>query len=149
MIFVTPQTSAHQASLSFTVSRSLLGFMSTESVGLSNHLILCCPLLLLPSVFPSIRFFSNESGGQSIGVSALASVLLMNNQGWFPLALISWIFFLSRGILRVFSSTTIRKHQFSAFSLLYNPPLTFINDYWKNHSFDCRDLYWQSGVSDF
>ena len=52
---------AHQASLSFTISRSLLKLMSLESVMLSNHLILFCPLLLLPSIFPSIRVFSNES----------------------------------------------------------------------------------------
>ena len=76
----TPWTAAHQASLSFTISQSLL-----KSVMPSNHLILCCPLLLLPSIFPSIRFFSNESvlsvSGQSIGVSASASVLPMNIQG--------------------------------------------------------------------
>ena len=57
---VTPWTAAHQVSLSFTISRSLLKLMSTESVMPSNHLILCSPLLLLPSVFPSIRVFSNE-----------------------------------------------------------------------------------------
>ena len=60
-LFETPWTVAHQASLSFTVSWSLLRFMSTESVMLSNHLALFCPLLLLPSVFPSIGIFSKES----------------------------------------------------------------------------------------
>ena len=61
-LFATPRTAVHQASLSFTISRSLLKLMSIESVMLFNHLILCCPLLLLPSVFPSIReSFSNES----------------------------------------------------------------------------------------
>ena len=60
-LFVTPWTAACQASLSFTISWSLLKLMSTEAVMPSKHLILCCPLLLLPSVFPSIRFFSNES----------------------------------------------------------------------------------------
>ena len=59
--FVTPRTAAHQASLSFTISQSLLKLMSIESVMPSNHLILCHPLLLLPSVFPSIMVFSNES----------------------------------------------------------------------------------------
>ena len=59
-LFVTPWTVACQASLSFTISWSLLRFMSTESVMLSNHLTLCCPLLLLSSIFPSIRVFSNE-----------------------------------------------------------------------------------------
>ena len=58
---MTPWTAARQAPLSSTISRSLLGFMSIESVMLSNHLILCCPLLLLPSIFPSTRVFSNES----------------------------------------------------------------------------------------
>ena len=60
-LFATPWTVAHQASLSFTVSQSLLKFMSIESVMPSNYLILCCPLLLLPSMFPSIRVFSSES----------------------------------------------------------------------------------------
>ena len=81
---VTPWTAACQASPSITNSWSLLKLMSLESVMPSNHLILCHPLLLLPSIFPSIRVFSNESvlhiGGQSIGVSASASVLLMNIQ---------------------------------------------------------------------
>ena len=79
-----------QASLSITNSRSLLRLLSIELVMPSNHLILCRPLLLLPSVFPSIRFFSNEtvqSGGQSIRASASASVLPMNIQNWFPLEL--------------------------------------------------------------
>ena len=60
-LFATPWTAAHQASLSITNSQSLLKLMSNESVMPSNHLILCCPLLLLPSIFPSIRVFSNES----------------------------------------------------------------------------------------
>ena len=60
-VFTTPRTRARQAHLSFSISKNLLKFMSIESVMLSNHLILCCPLLLLPSLFPSIRAFSNES----------------------------------------------------------------------------------------
>ena len=83
-LFVTTWTAARQASLSFTVSQSLLKLMCIESVMPFNHLILCHSLLLLPSVFPSIRVFSNEwlfaSGGQSIGVSTSASVPLMNIQ---------------------------------------------------------------------
>ena len=59
-LFVTPWTAAHQACLSFTISQNLLKLMSIESVMSSNHLVLCCPLLLLPSIFPSIRIFSNE-----------------------------------------------------------------------------------------
>ena len=82
--FVTPWTAAHQASLSITNSQSLLKLTSIELVMSFNHLILCHPLLLLPSVFPSIKDFSNESvlciSGQSIGASAPASVLPMNIQ---------------------------------------------------------------------
>ena len=94
-LFVTPWTAARQASLSFTISQSLLKLMSTESVMPSNHLVLCCPLLLLPSnlpesgSFPMSQFFA--SGGQSIGTSASASVFSMNTQGWFPLRLTGFI----------------------------------------------------------
>ena len=83
-LFATPWTAACQASLSFTISQSLLKLMSIELVIPSNHLILCHPLLLLPSIFPSIRVFSNESAlhiwWPKYGVSASASVLPMNNQ---------------------------------------------------------------------
>ena len=87
--------------------------MSIESVMPSNHLILCHPLLLLPSIFPSIRVFSNESvlliGGQSIEVSASALVLPVNIQDWFPLGLTGLIL-QSKGLSRVFTNTTIWKH---------------------------------------
>ena len=83
-LFVTPWTAAHQASLSIINSRSSLKLMSIESVMPSNHLILCRPLLLPPSIFPSVRVFSNESvpriSGQSIGVSASTSVPPMNTR---------------------------------------------------------------------
>jgi len=115
-LFATPWTSAYQASLSFTVSQSLLKLMSIESVMPFNLLIVCCPLLLLSSVFPSIRVFSVSwlfaSGDQSIGASASASVLPMNIQGWFPLGLTGLISLQSKGLSRVSSSTTIQKHQF-------------------------------------
>ena len=75
-----PWTVVHQTSLSFTVSQNSLKLMRIESVMLSNHFILCGPLLLLPSIFPSIGVFSSESGGQSIRASASASVLSMNIQ---------------------------------------------------------------------
>ena len=115
-LFLTLWMAAHQASLSITNSQSLLKFMSIESVMSSNHLILCHPLLLLPSIFPSIRVFFSESvlpsGGQSIGVSASASVLLMNIQDWSPSEWIGWISLQSKGLSRVFSNTTVQKHQF-------------------------------------
>ena len=86
-LFVNPWTPACQASLSVTNSWSLLKLMSIVLVMSSNHLILCHPLLLPPSIFPSMRVFSMSqffaSGGQNIGVSASASVLLMNIQDWF------------------------------------------------------------------
>ena len=91
-------TTAHQASLSFTVSRSLLKLMSVESVMLSKHLILCHPLFILLSIFPESGSFPVSqftSGGQSIGTSASASVLPMNIQGWFPLGLTGLISLLS------------------------------------------------------
>ena len=95
---------------------SLLKLMSRPSVITSNHLILCRPLLLLPSIFPSIRVLSSErpfaSGRQSIGDSALASVLPMNIQDWFPLGWTGWISLQSKGLSRVFSNTTVQKHQF-------------------------------------
>ena len=87
-LFATPWTAAHQASLSFTISQSLLKLVSIELVMSPNHLILCRPLFLLPSIFPSIKVFSNESatsGGQSTGALASASVLPMNIQDWFSL----------------------------------------------------------------
>ena len=124
-LFVTPWTAAPQATLSFIIW-SWLKLKFIELVMPSNHFILCCPLLLLPSIFPSIRSFPMSwlfaSGGQSIGVSALASVLPMNIQGWFPLGLTGLISLLSKGLSRVFSNTTIQKHQFflTQLSLLSN-----------------------------
>jgi len=115
-LFVTPQTAAHHASLSITNSQTLLKLMSIESVMPSNHFILCHPPLLLPSIFLSIRVFSSESvfqsGGQSIGVSASTSVLPMNIQDWFPLGWTGGNSLLSKGLSRVFSNTTVQKHQF-------------------------------------
>ena len=108
--FVTTWTAAHQASLSFT-SQSLLKLMSIESVMSSNHLILCCPFSSCPQSFPASRSFPVSqlftSGGQSIGVSASASVLPMNVQGLFPLGLTGLIPLQSKGLSSVFSSTTV------------------------------------------
>ena len=111
-----PWTAACQASLSFTISLSLLKLMSIESVMPSNHLILCRPLLLLSSVFPSIRVCLMSClfplGGQGIGASASVPVLPMNIQGWFPLGLTGLICLQSKGLSRVFFSTTVWKHQY-------------------------------------
>ena len=115
-LFVTPWTAAHQASLSITNSQSPPKPMSIESVMLSNHLILCRPLLLLPSVFPSSKIFSNElalciwwpeywSFSFSISPSNEYS-------GQFPLGWTGWISSQSKGLSRVFSKTTVKKQQF-------------------------------------
>ena len=110
-LFGTPWTATCQASMSITTSRGLLKLMSIESVMPSNHLILCRPLLLL-----SIMVLSNwsvfVSGGQSIGVSASISVLPMNIQDWFTLGWTGWTSLMSKGLSRVFSNTTVQKHQF-------------------------------------
>ena len=106
-----PWIAACQASLSITNSRSSLRLMSIESVMPSSHLILCHPLLLLPPIPPSIRIFSNEST-HCTGVSALASFLPRNTQGWSPLEWTGWISLQSKGLSRGFSNTTVQKHQF-------------------------------------
>ena len=113
---VTPWTAACQASLSITNSQSLLKLMSIASVMSSNHLILCHSLLPCLQSFPASasfqmsRFFT--SGGPSIRVSASASVLAMNTQDWFLLEWTGWIPLQSKGLSRVFSNTTVQKHQF-------------------------------------
>ena len=97
--------------------------------------------------FPVSQLFA--SGGQSIGVSASASILPMNIQDWFPLGLTSLISLQSKWLSRVFSNTIIQSINSSVFSFLYGPSLTSIHDYWKNHKFDYMDLCWQSDVSAF
>ena len=107
---------AHQATLSFTISWSLLKLMSIELVILSNHLILCCPLFLLPSVFPSIKVFYNELAFHirwpKYWIFSSVSVIPVNIQSWFPLGLTGLISLLSKGLSRAFSNTTVQKHQF-------------------------------------
>ena len=115
-LFVTPRTAAHLASMSFTVSRSLLKF---------SPLSLWCHPTISPSVIPFSSYFQSflasgffpvsqffASGGQSIGVSASASVLPMNIQDWFTLGLSGLISLQSKRLSRVFSNTTVQKHQF-------------------------------------
>ena len=115
-LFATPWTAARQSSLSITNSRSLPKLKFIESVMPSNHLILCRPLLLLPSIFPASGSFPMSqlftSGGHSVGVSASTSVLPMNTQDWFPLRWTGWIFLQSKELSRVFFNTTVQKHQF-------------------------------------
>ena len=118
---VTPWTAARHPSLSSTISRSLLKFMFIESVMLTNHLILCHPFLLLPSIFSSIRVFFKwvDSLYQVAEVLELQSFQWI--QGWFPLGLTGLIFLHSKGLSRVFFSTTIQKHQvFSAQPFLWS-----------------------------
>ena len=114
-LFVTPWTTACQASLSITNSRSSPKLISIEWVMTSNHLIFCHSLLLLPSIPPSIRVFPMSQlftwDGQSIGVSPSASVFPMNTQDWSPLGWTGWISLQSKGLARVFSNTTVQKNQ--------------------------------------
>ena len=115
-LFVTPWITAHQASLSITNSWSSLRLMSIESGMPSSHLILCRPFSYCPQSlpasgsFPMSQFFT--CGGQSIGVSASTSVLPMNTQDWSPLGWTGWTSLQSKGLSRVFSNTTVQKHQF-------------------------------------
>ena len=148
---MTPWTAARQASLSITNSWSLLKLMSIESVTPSDHLILCCPLLLMPPIFPSIRVFSNESAlcirwpkywSFSFSISPFNEYI----QGWFPLWLSGFVSLLSKGLSRVFSNTIVWKHHFFG---AQPSSSTSVHDTWKNHSFDFTDLCWQSDVSAF
>ena len=139
LFLMTPQTAARQASLSITNSWSLPKLMSIESVMPSNHLILCCPLLLLPSIFPSIRVFSNQSVlrirwsnywsfSLSISPSSEYSGVISFRFDWLDL-------------LAEDSQESSPKPQFKsinslALSFLYSPTLTSIHDHWKNHSLD-------------
>ena len=113
-LFVTPWTAAHEASLSITNSQSLLKLI--KSVMPSSHLILCHPLLPHLQSFPASGSFPRSqffaSGGQNIGVSASASVLPVNIQDWSPLGWTGWISLQSKGPSRVFSNTTVQKHQY-------------------------------------
>ena len=140
-LFMTPWTAACQASLSITNSQSLLKLMSIESVMPSNHLILCRPLHLPHSIFPSIRVLSNESAlhirwpkywsfNFSLSPSNGFSGLISFRIDWLDLPC-------SPGDSQESSPTPqIRNINSSALSLLYGPTLTSIHDYWKNHSFD-------------
>ena len=133
-LFATPWTATHQASLSLTNSRSLPKLMSIESVMPPNHLILCRPPLLLPSIFPSIRVFSNESSLHNrwpkfwsfsfyISLSNEYSGLISFRMDWLDLLAVS------KGLSRIFSITTVQKHQFFSTEFSFSPTLTSIRDY--------------------
>ena len=139
-LFVTPWTAARQASLSITNSWSLLKLMSIVLMMPSNHLILCRHLLFLPSVFPSIRVFANESVLRiswpkywrvsfSISPSNEHSGLISFRMDWLDLLAV-------QGTLKSLLQHHRSKAYSSALSFLYNPTLTSIPDYWKNHSFN-------------
>ena len=133
----TPWTAALQASLSITNFQSSPKSMSIESVMPSNHLILCHPLLLPPSIFPRIRVFQMSqlftSGSQSTGVSASTSVLPMYTQDWSPLGWTGWISLQSKGLSSL-PTPQFKSINSSALSFLFGPTLTSIHDHWKNHS---------------
>ena len=113
-LFATLWTAADQASLSITNSQSLLKLMSIKSVMTSNHLILCRPLLLLPSIFPSIRVFSNESALRIRCPKYWSFSISPSNEhsGLLSFRMTGWISLQSKELSRVFSNTTIQKHQF-------------------------------------
>ena len=135
---MTPWTAAHQVSLSFTISQSLLKLTSIESVMPSNHLILCRPCLLPPSAFPSIRVFSSESAlpirwpkywSFSISPSNEYSGLISFRIDWLDLLAV-------QGIQESSPTAQFKSISSLVLSLLYGPALTSIHDYWKSHSFD-------------
>ena len=140
---VTPWTAALQPSLSFTISENLLKLMSIELVMSSNHVILCHPLLFLPSIFPSIKVFSNELSvcirWSQYWSFSFSIVLPKNIQGLFLSGLTGFIPLVSKGLSGVFSSTMVWKNQFCGAqpSLQYNSYIH--HDYWKNHSFAYTD----------
>ena len=138
--FVTPWTAAHQASLSITNSRSLPKLMSIESVTPCNHLVFCRPLLLLPSIFPSIKVFSNESVfcirwakywsfSFSISPSSEYSGLISFRMDWLDLLAV-------QATLNFSPTPQFKGINSLVLSFLYSPTLTSTHDYCKNHSFD-------------
>ena len=138
--FATPWTAARLASLSITNSWSLFKLMSIEWVMPSNHLILSCPLLLLPLIFPSIRVFSNESVLHNRWPkywSFSSSISPSNENSGLISFRIDWFDFLAvQGTLKSSPMSQFKGINSSVVSFLYGPTLTSIHDYWKNHSFD-------------
>ena len=137
---MTPWTAARQASLSFIISRNLLKFMSFESVIPSNHRILYHLLLLLLSVFPSIKVFSQSwlfaSGGQSTGASTSASVLPVINSELISFRIDWFALFDFQGMLKSFLQHHNSKASILWCSAFFMIQLTAVPDSWKKHSFD-------------
>ena len=133
MNYSTPGLPAHPQVPEFTQTH-------VHWVGDAIQLILCCPLLLLPSIFPSIRVFSKESvlyiKWPNIGAPASASVLPMNIQDWFPLGLTGLISCQSKGLSRVSPIPQFKSINPLVLSFLYGPTLTSVHDHWKKHSLD-------------
>ena len=121
-------------SISCTLSWWCHSTISSSVVPFSSHL----QSFPLSGSFPMSQFFA--SGGKSIGVLTSTSVLPVNTQDWSPLGWSGWISLQSKGLSRVFSITTIQKHQFSALSFFCSPTLISIHDHWKNHSLEEMDL---------
>ena len=132
-LFATPWTAALQASLSITNSWSLLKLISIDSVMPSNHLILCHPLLLMLSIFPSIKVISNESVLCIRWPKYWSFSLIPSNEysGLISFMIDCFNSLLLKRLSRVFSSTTVQKHQFFGIQLFYGPTLTSTHDYWK------------------
>ena len=140
-LFATPWTAACQASLSITNSRSLFRFMSIESVMPSNHLILCCLLLLLPSILPSIKVFPNESVLHirwPKNWSFSFNISPPNEYSWLISLRMDWLDLLAvQGTPKsLLQHQQFKSINFLALSFLCSPTLTSIHDYWRNHSFD-------------
>ena len=141
-LFATPWTAARQTTLSTTNSLSLLKLMSIELVMPSNHLILCHPLLLPPSIFPSIRPFSNESV-HLIRWPKYWSFSISSSNEFLGLASprMDWLDLLAvQGTLKSPPTPQFKSINSLALSFLYGSTLTSIHNYWKNHSFDYMDL---------
>ena len=134
-LFATPWTAARQTSLSIANSWSLLKLISVESVMPSNHLILCCPLLLLPSIFPNIRVFSNESALRSRWPKYWSFSFSISPSNEYP-GLISFRMVGSpcspRDSQKSSPTPRFKSIDSSVLSFRYSPTLTFIHDYWKN-----------------
>ena len=147
-LFETPWTAACQASLSFTISWSLLKLMSFESMMPSNHLILCHSLLLQPSIFPNIRVFSNESDLHIRWPNYWSLSFSISPSNMYS-EFISFRTHCPRDSQESSPAPQFESINSLALCLVYGPALTSVQDYWKNQSFDYTDLCQQSDVSAF